>query len=65
MTPFLDLTQPTEQIRLLRQAIQQIKDLGDVPPADRKVSLQRLMDRLMAAQACDRRLRAGTLNGPR
>ena len=65
MTPFLDLTQRTEHIEALRQAIRQVQDLGEVSPADRRASLQRLMDRLLEAQASVRRLRAGVLNGPR
>jgi hypothetical protein len=65
MTPFLDLSQPSEHIQLLRQAIKQVQSLDDVSPADRKASLQRLMDRLLDAQASARRLRAGALNGPR
>jgi hypothetical protein len=65
MTPFLDLTQRIEHIELLRQAIRQVQDLGDVSPADRRASLQRLMDRLLEAQASARKLRADVINGPR
>jgi hypothetical protein len=65
MTPFLDLTQRIEHIELLRQAIRQVQDLGEVSPADRRASLQRLMDRLLEAQASSRRLRADAINGPR